>query len=147
MLKNELAKIGNTTTCPSAIIIKDKKILLGLRNYTPDKWKDISVWATPGGRCDLGETIEVALRREVQEEVDITDLVIVDFISQVPGVKEGDIVPIFYCTTKQEPTLMEPEKFSEWKWVSIEEYSKGDLWKEMNPIAHKKISEYISKLI
>lgn len=147
MLQDQLAKIGDITTCPSAIIIKNKKILLGLRNYTPDKWKDISVWTTPGGRCDPGETIEAALRREAREEVNITDFVIVDFIGQVPGAKEGDTVLIFYCTTEQEPTLMEPEKFSEWRWVPVEEYADGGLWKEMNPIAHKKISEYIFKLI
>lgn len=146
LLQDHLEKITNTTTCPCAIIIKDKKILLGLRNYTPDKWKAISVWTTPGGRCDVGETLETTLRREVQEEVGITDLNIVDFIDQVPGAKDGDTIPLFYCTTTQEPTLMEPEKFSEWKWVPIEEYTKGSPWSEMNPPAHKIISDYIIKL-
>lgn len=146
MIQEELNKIADEQTCPGAIIIKDKKILLGLRNYTPDKWKDISVWTTPGGRCDLNETIETALRREVREEVGITDLNIIDFIGQVPGAKDGDIVPLFYCNTTQEPKLMEPEKFSEWLWVPIAEYVSGELWKKMNPAAHRMISDYIYTL-
>jgi len=65
----------------------------------------------PGRRSDIGETIEQTLRREVAEEVNITDLEILDFIGEVPGAKEGDVVLMFYCTTKQDGKLMEPEKF------------------------------------
>jgi ADP-ribose pyrophosphatase YjhB (NUDIX family) len=113
-----LLDIGNKTTCPMAVILKDGHILMGFRHYTPNKWKKISVWTIPGGRCDEGETIENTLRREVAEEVGIEDLDIMTYIGEVPGTKEGDIVPLFICQTDQEPKLMEPHKFSEWKWVS-----------------------------
>jgi len=138
-----LSADGDISVCPTAAMVRDNKILLGLRNYTPDKWKEISVWTTPGGRCDLGETIEETLCREVKEEVGITDFEIVDFIGEVPGAKEGDRVLIFYCVTFQDAELMEPEKFSGWRWVPIEEYLAGTPWNEMNPEAYKMISEYL----
>lgn len=146
MLKTQLSKTGNNTVCPIAIIVRDQKILLGLRNYTPDKWKAISVWTTPGGRCDIGETIEATLRREVREEIGISDLNIIEFIGEIPGAKKDDFVPVFYCTTNEKPRLMEPEKFSEWKWIPIKEYVSGEPWSTMNPTAHKMISDFLKKL-
>ena len=109
-------KIGGVKDVPVAFIIKDNKVLIGLRNYTPDKWKTV-----PGGRCDKGETLETTLRREVSEEVGIDDLRIIKYLGIVPGVKEGDVVYVFKAETSQEPKLMELEKFSEWKWCPISE--------------------------
>jgi len=145
-MKNKLTKNGDGVACPMAVIVKDGKILTGHRHYTPDKWKKISVWTIPGGRSDTGETIEQALRREVAEEVNITDLEILDFIGEMPGVKEGDTVLMFYCATKQEAKLMEPEKFSEWKWVPINDYIAGEAYRGFNPPARKMITDYLQKL-
>lgn len=116
-----LKRQGDGIYCPMALIIRDGKILLGLRNYTPDKWKKISVWTVPGGRSEKGETIGETLIREVAEEVGITDLKIEKYLKEVPGVKPPDIVLIFKCSSFQEPKLMEPEKFSEWKWFEPDE--------------------------
>ena len=119
MCTKDLEKLGGITICPVVAIIRDKKILIGLRNYTPDKWKTISVWTLPGGRCDIGETIGITLFRETLEEVGISKLNITNFLGEVKGAKEGDVVHIFVGTTEQEPQLLEPEKFSEWKWQDI----------------------------
>lgn len=116
-----LSKEGEITICPVAVFIKNGEILSGLRHYTPEKWKNISVWTFPGGRCDTGETIEQTLRREVFEEVGITDFEITEYIGGFPGAKEGDGAPVFICKTDQEPKLMEPEKFSEWRWFIIDQ--------------------------
>jgi len=115
----ELKKIGDGKICPVVAILKEGRLLIGLRHYTPDKWKSISVWTIPGGRTEVGEFIESSLLRETFEEVGIDDLQIDDFLGIVPGSKEGDIVYIFTGTTNQEPRLMEPEKFSEWKWEKL----------------------------
>lgn len=145
-METALKEIGNKFKCPTAIMMRDGKVLTGYRNYTKDKYKDISVWTTPGGRCDAGENLEEALRREVLEEVGITDFEIVDFIGEVPGAKEGDIVPIFFCTTKEDAKLMEPEKFSEWRWVEKDEYANNEKYGGFNPVARKLIVEYLKKI-
>lgn len=116
-----LRRQGDGILCPMALIVRDGKILLGLRNYTPDKWKDISVWTFPGGRSEKGETIGETLLREVLEEVGITDLKIENYLGEKSGVQPPAMVLLFRCSSFQEPKLMEPEKFSEWRWFSAAE--------------------------
>lgn len=113
---------GNQDKCPIALIIKDGKILLGHRHYTPDKWKTISVWTCPGGRCDEGESIETTLRREVKEEIAVTDLQILEYLGEFPGAQEPDVVPVFICDISEEPQNLEPHKFSEWKWFGKNDF-------------------------
>lgn len=144
-MQKQLTKNGDGITCPIAVIVKNGEVLTGHRHYTPEKWKK-PVWTIPGGRSAIGETIEQTLRREVAEEVNITDLEILDFIGEVPGAREGDVVLIFYCATKQEAKLMEPEKFSEWRWVPIRNYIVGESYSGFNPPARKMITDYLANL-
>ena len=121
LVEEKLKEIGHHRLAATAIFIKEGRVLLGLRHYTPDKWKVVSVWTTPGGRCDENETVESTLRREVIEEVGFMDFKVERFFGEIPGAKEGDIVYVFECSTNEEPRLMEPEKFSEWKWFNVDE--------------------------
>ena len=118
---HRLKEKGGNKIATQAIIFRDGKVLCGLRNYTKDKYKVISVWTCPGGRCDDGETIEQALQRETEEEVGLNDLKIEKFLGEVSGVYKDDKVLVYRCSSNQEPRLMEPEKFTEWKWFNPEE--------------------------
>jgi len=118
-LEKRLKTKGHDKLCASAIMFKDEKILIGFRHYGRDKWKKISVWTCPGGRCDDGEFVEQTLRREVAEEVGIINFTINEFLGEFPGAKEGDILYLFKCSTDEEFKLMEPEKFSEWRWSMV----------------------------
>jgi len=139
-MENRLSKIGDKTTCPVAVVVRNGKVLMGLRHYTPDKWKAISVWTIPGGRCDSGETLETTLRREVEEETRINDLEIQKYLGEVSGSKSGDIVPMFMCSSKQEARLIEPEKFSEWRWFGEKEYPENFI----SPAVLELIKKYIT---
>ena len=130
---------GDGIICLFAVIVRDKKILLGLRNYTADKWKKISVWTAPGGRSEKGETLRETLMREAKEEVGITDLRIEKFLGETPGAKEGDIVHLYKCSTEQQAKLMEPEKFGEWKWFGANEIPENFINKSGLEIIKKEL--------
>jgi len=115
----ELKIVGDQTICPVIALVRNNQLLIGLRHYTPDKWKEISVWTLPGGRCDKGELLGETLKREVREEIGINDIKISQFLGIVPGAKNGDVVYTFLGETNENPKLIEPEKFSEWKWCDI----------------------------
>lgn len=136
-----LNKEGDGIFCPMAVIIRDGKVLLGLRNYTPDKWKKISVWTIPGGRSEKGETIGETMIREVEEEVGITDLKIEKFLGKIPGAKAPDVVLMFGCKTSQGPKLMEPEKFSEWKCFPFEEIPENFVNPKALPIIKRELAQ------
>jgi ADP-ribose pyrophosphatase YjhB (NUDIX family) len=139
ILAEKLSIVGTKTTCTGIAIIRDNKMLIGLRNYTPDKWKKVSVWTTPGGRCDAGETVEQALRRETDEETGIKNITINNFLGEVPGAMPGDMLFFFAGTTDEDPRLMEPEKFSEWKWCNLNDTPKNFI----NPAALVLIEKYL----
>ena len=58
--------------CPviavGAVVIKDGKVLLVKRGKAPSK----GLWAIPGGRVELGETLQQAAEREILEETGLT---------------------------------------------------------------------------
>ncbi|MEI6296712.1 MAG: NUDIX hydrolase [bacterium] len=145
-MERELVKNGDEILSPFAVMIKNGKVLCGYRNYTKDTYKDISVWTLPGGRSQIGETVEQALRREIMEEVDITEFEIVDFIGELPGMKANTTMLVFHTTTKQETKLMEPHKFSKWQWVSIKNYISEEKYGHLNPEVQKMIINYLKKI-
>jgi len=51
-----------------AIVFKDDKVLLVLRANPPAE----KMWSIPGGRVELGETLQEAAEREIKEETGIT---------------------------------------------------------------------------
>ena len=144
-MEEKLKEIGNELMCPIAIMLRGNDFLTGYRNYTPDKWKTISVWTAPGGRCEKGETLKEALRREVFEEVGITQFDILEYLGQMPGGKEGDIVEVFLCKTEEDYILKEPEKFSEWRWVPKDEYLFDKKYMGFNMGVKNLVIDYFSR--
>ena len=51
-----------------AVVFKDQKVLLVRRGKPPAE----DLWAIPGGRVEIGETLQQATEREILEETGIT---------------------------------------------------------------------------
>lgn len=114
-LSSILSQVAHENMCTAAFFVRGREILIGLRNYASG-----SVWTTPGGRCEAGETIESGIRRETLEEVGIVDFQILAYLWDVKAASIESSLSVFICETGEEPRLMEPDKFSSWRWESID---------------------------
>ena len=119
-LQTQLVQQPSKDTAAIAIITCDGRILLGLREYEDAP----TVWTAPGGSVDDSETLEQAARRETKEETDINDLEFVNYIGEV-NAEDRDPLHVFHCKSSQEPTLVEPEKFAEWRWLPLAKFISG----------------------
>jgi 8-oxo-dGTP diphosphatase len=61
---------GQLLKIVSAIVVADQKVLLLLRDNSPEI-RDPNCWQLPGGGVENGETPDEAIKRELQEEIGI----------------------------------------------------------------------------
>jgi ADP-ribose pyrophosphatase len=59
---------GQPCVAVGAIVFKDNQVLLVRRGKPPAE----NLWAIPGGRVEIGETLQEATEREILEETGIT---------------------------------------------------------------------------
>ncbi|MBU1111748.1 MAG: NUDIX domain-containing protein [archaeon] len=109
------------------MVIRDNKILLGLRHSDPDKASSElhgeGTWSMPGGKVDWHQTIEESARRELEEEtslkanrmklISVTDEIVHDNHFVTNG---------FICTDFEgDVQVMEPDEIVEWRWFGLSE--------------------------
>lgn len=112
----------DTIPCVAAVIEREGCVLLGLRHYDiADEGKTVSVWTTPGGKCEGGEDMEDALCREVREEIGVEDVIIHTHVGTTRTLSDKYHVHIYQCTINGEPRNMEPDNFSQWRWIHKDE--------------------------
>lgn len=106
------------------LIIQDNKVLLV---QEPEKW-----WAFPGGGVDHGESLELALRREVEEELGVpAKEVASDF--QIAYYNIGNVVNgvprmnLFFKVSVPEELLEKTTHVEQWTWFTKDEFMKVDL--------------------
>lgn len=140
-MSNELEikrnQVADEDVAAVAVIIRNGKILLGLRDYE----KAPTVWTAPGGSSDGDENLETIVRRETQEETGIDNLEFVDYIGEV-NADDRDPLHIFHCRTDQNPKLKEPQKFSEWRWFSLSNFADGKPDNYINEPSRTRILDY-----
>jgi len=113
------------------MIVKDNKILLGLRHDDPEKadseLRGEGTWSMPGGGLEYGETpIECAIR-EVEEETGIkvkkVSVMCVNNDMNVHAhfITIGTIAEEF----EGEPQVLEPDEIVEWRWFNFDALPKN----------------------
>ena len=99
----------------AAIIQKDDKILATQRGYGEFE----NMWEFPGGKIELGETKETALKREIKEELN-ADVKIDQFITTTEYTYPNFhlVMHCYFCSLENgEFNLME---HNEAKWLSLD---------------------------
>lgn len=119
----------------AAVIIQNNKILCVQRNE--NKYDYISKkWEFPGGKVEANEQLEDTIKREIQEELNIT-IDVKSFLIQVnhqyPDFKLK--MDTFICEIKD--GVLELNEHIDFKWLSINELSDLDWAAADLPIVEK----------
>lgn len=128
-----------------AIIFNDEgKVLLAQRGFKARN--EIGKWEFPGGGVEFGETCEDAVKREIEEELDIEIKVIellevVDHI--IPDEKQHWVAPSFISKLVRGTTkIKEPDKCFNFKWINFFEINPETLSNVSRSNYQKFIEKY-----
>ncbi len=115
------------------LVVHDDKVLLV-------KESDGDWWALPGGGVDHGESVEMTLVREVEEELGVpASEVSSDF--QIVYYNIGNVVDavprmnLYFKTTVPPASLGRTDHISEWKWFTKDEFIKQELHASFDKVA------------
>ena len=131
-------QIRPTVTVGPLIFDKQGKLFL----MQSPKWHN--KWVIPGGKIELGETMEHALKREIKEEtnLDIYDIQFLNVLENIFDpvfIKKKHFIHINFTAKVKEPNIVQlNEEATAYKWVTLEESQKMDV----EPYTKKLISIY-----
>jgi len=97
------------TRVTAAILVKNDRVLVAQRMYTG---KLAGKWEFPGGKIEHGETIEQALVREIQEELDapiMVSRVYPGYLFEYKNLK-AEFIPVSGSIAPREITLLEHDE-------------------------------------
>ena len=117
------------------MVLKDNKILLGLRKTNKDKNTEIDgyeTWSMPGGKIEYLEKLVDAAKRELKEETTI--------VEQAHYVTIGFLVTSF----KGEAIVTEPDKNIDWRWFDLNNLP-NNLYSPSKNIIHNYLNNLIYK--
>lgn len=105
----------------AGIIIKDNRLLLvsgGNNNF---------FWM-PGGKLEVGETPEDALKREIKEELDIELLYLKPYITYVSDQEEdGTIRKVYTFIINYDGKINNQAEIDRMAWLSKKDFEKGKI--------------------
>lgn len=121
-----------------AVVWRDGRVLLVRRGKPPR----VGQWSIPGGAQELGETVEEAARREVQEETGlelgaVAVIATVDLIDREPDGRVRYHYTLIDVTAEAAAGTPRPGgDVDEVAWFALEELAPLELWSETRRIIH-----------
>jgi len=137
-LKMQIGKDYIGVGCGAFILNENNELLLQQRNKAPEK----GYWSIPGGKVELFEKIEDAVKREIKEETDV-DIEVIKLLGICDHIVDNEQVhwvsPSYLCKiVAGNPRIIEPQKHSDMKWFSLDE-----LPENLTITTHKAVIDYI----
>lgn len=98
----------------AALIIRDGKVLLSKRTWSSPSFP--GKWCCAGGAVEPGETFELALMREIKEEIGVRITVLQKLSTQLTINDLGDLIRLhhFLCSTHGVPLRSDEIIHNEW---------------------------------
>lgn len=114
------------------VLNADGQLLLVKHTY-------LTGWYLPGGKVDKGETLQGAIKRELQEELALSDVVIKDIHWAYSSVMEykNDHIVLFMCQTKQAPQIASHEI------EAVQFFPVDELPHDMTPATKRRVKEFL----
>lgn len=124
-------KINKSIDVTAGLIVCDGLILIAQRKHgKSQEYK----WEFPGGKLEVGETLEACLQRELMEEMQLEIAVGEHFIDSAYDYDFGTVVLHAFwatCTSRNIPVVNDHEQY---KWVTFAELSQYDFAPADRPI-------------
>mgnify|MGYP001566580330 CR=1 FL=1 len=140
-MKCEICQFNNPKATVTAIILRNNSLLLLKRNEEPFK----DYWDFLGGYMNEGEIPEVAMIREVKEEIGIEPLD-VTFFQAIPGKaywkdKEFPILSQFFLVDIGDKEIKLNNENSQYTWIPLKDFDPEIIAWDSNQAMAKVIKE------
>lgn len=132
--------VDHTGVGVGALIVKDNKALMLLRT---DKCRNNRhMWTIPGGKVELFETLENAVRREAMEETG-SILTEIKLLTVSDRTFDGQhwVSILYICSADGAPKNMEPEMHERIEWLDIDALPENVTAPTMDAIAAYKMGK------
>ncbi|KKR62695.1 hypothetical protein A2643_04055 [Candidatus Nomurabacteria bacterium RIFCSPHIGHO2_01_FULL_39_220] len=115
--------VSRQTVC---VIRKDNQILLAKKTRKLGK----GFWNGPGGKVEVGESLEACAIRETQEEsgLEIKNLITVGVITFEFKDKSQSVLLHIFLVDDFAGEVVETDQMEEWKWFDVDKLPFQDMW-------------------
>ncbi|MBN1645029.1 NUDIX domain-containing protein [Candidatus Woesearchaeota archaeon] len=130
------------------MILRDGKVLLGRRHEDPEKASSLlegaGKWTMPGGKLKFGETFEQGATREVNEEtgINVKNIKVIAINQDIIETAHFITIGLLCEEFEGEPSVMEPDEITEWKWFSLDELPSPLYFPSEKLLENYKIKEF-----
>lgn len=135
--------IKRTIRVVGAAIIDSGKILVAQRPISDKDYKSLK-WEFPGGKVEAGETEELAIRREIREELDCeiaVDMLLPEIEHEYPDFILRMIICICHLVGHTTPKCLEHNAIC---WMTLDRLSDLD-WAAADARCYPMVVDYLNQ--